>query len=727
MPWPALMWCADAASVYFLFIEAPPCNLFDPALFFLFLILMPLFLISFFLLQMGWWWQDEDVSFDKFNIRHRLNRLLVFLWDHPLAEPKASVLAFIAAEPAAWAAAVHAALDTVVYNLEDALRRMADGREHEKRHAGGASAASAAFVRRQQETAKGFLARSNSSLDWLNHLAAASPTVQASLASPALAVRRSGCVGPLVGPPPRRPSFCLALFSGRCRRRRRRHHNLLGLWLLWGRLVAPPRAQRALTDSAGGWRAGDCLLVLPHVCCQARCAGVLWTAVNWLVAPDRADGLAVEDPAAYGFGDMAAALARPAGLLARALGAPAIGGGGGGGGGGAVAEALAAHPDFDPETLAEAARRPGGAALAPFVPTVAAAHAAAAAASTGGHGLGGGAAAASGPGGGAGLDWSLLLGGPDPGDEAYAAALGEAQQVRWFCPLEEATAGFVPRHGLATAAPPVAPLGFFSPRTHEEATWSCGGGGGKWRTRRFNGVLSTDLSGGGGRGGGRGGGDRDALLRPRARHEGQERRAGRGRQGGQGAAEGVPAADEGTAPRAAPQRDHCRALRPAVGPLAATATRYTSSSQGGGGGLRCQWAVTRGVLPRRPSYARALITGPADTPYFGGAFVLDIYFPESYPEDPPLVQLVTTGKGTVRFNPNLWVALPAPPAQICGGLLVWPLAMCLARQPATPPSVSTALPSSGTPTARSASRSSARGTPGTPPRSGTPRRAPSTR
>jgi baculoviral IAP repeat-containing protein 6 len=31
-----------------------------------------------------------------------------------------------------------------------------------------------------------------------------------------------------------------------------------------------------------------------------------------------------------------------------------------------------------------------------------------------------------------------------------------------------------------------------------------------------------------------------------------------------------------------------------------------------------------------------------------------VFFPEAYPSVPPLVQLVTTGGGTVRFNPNLY-------------------------------------------------------------------------
>ncbi|CAK9018060.1 unnamed protein product [Durusdinium trenchii] len=51
---------------------------------------------------------------------------------------------------------------------------------------------------------------------------------------------------------------------------------------------------------------------------------------------------------------------------------------------------------------------------------------------------------------------------------------------------------------------------------------------------------------------------------------------------------------------------------------------------------------------------RALITGPAETPYSGGCFIFDIYFPWSYPNTPPQVRLLTTGRDTVCFNPNLY-------------------------------------------------------------------------
>jgi len=51
---------------------------------------------------------------------------------------------------------------------------------------------------------------------------------------------------------------------------------------------------------------------------------------------------------------------------------------------------------------------------------------------------------------------------------------------------------------------------------------------------------------------------------------------------------------------------------------------------------------------------KALITGPDDTPYAGGCFLFDAYFPPEYPGVPPMMNLRTTGGGKVRFNPNLY-------------------------------------------------------------------------
>ncbi|XP_065205965.1 baculoviral IAP repeat-containing protein 6-like [Planococcus citri] len=51
---------------------------------------------------------------------------------------------------------------------------------------------------------------------------------------------------------------------------------------------------------------------------------------------------------------------------------------------------------------------------------------------------------------------------------------------------------------------------------------------------------------------------------------------------------------------------------------------------------------------------KVLIIGPAETPYANGCFEFDVYFPPSYPNVPMLINLRTTGRGSVRFNPNLY-------------------------------------------------------------------------
>jgi ubiquitin-protein ligase len=49
-----------------------------------------------------------------------------------------------------------------------------------------------------------------------------------------------------------------------------------------------------------------------------------------------------------------------------------------------------------------------------------------------------------------------------------------------------------------------------------------------------------------------------------------------------------------------------------------------------------------------------VIAGPRDTPYDNGLFLFQMKLPPSYPTIPPFVELLTTGAGRYRINPNLY-------------------------------------------------------------------------
>ena len=88
----------------------------------------------------------------------------------------------------------------------------------------------------------------------------------------------------------------------------------------------------------------------------------------------------------------------------------------------------------------------------------------------------------------------------------------------------------------------------------------------------------------------------------------------------------------------------------------------------------------------RMDVLKVLISGPAgvldaaqDTPYAFGLFEFAVFIPPDYPNEPPLVNLQTTGDGMVRFNPNLYSDGKAPRdlAEICAEIAsavarIWP-------------------------------------------------------
>ena len=101
---------------------------------------------------------------------------------------------------------------------------------------------------------------------------------------------------------------------------------------------------------------------------------------------------------------------------------------------------------------------------------------------------------------------------------------------------------------------------------------------------------------------------------------------------------------------------HYRADTKMAVPAAAQQRRVAKECAGLAALLPCNPSSSVFVRAEEASTSlwRALITGPEGTPYAGGAFVFDIYFPPAYPQVPPKVNLCTTGGGSVRFNPNLY-------------------------------------------------------------------------
>lgn len=76
--------------------------------------------------------------------------------------------------------------------------------------------------------------------------------------------------------------------------------------------------------------------------------------------------------------------------------------------------------------------------------------------------------------------------------------------------------------------------------------------------------------------------------------------------------------------------------------------------------IQDEWKILEQNLPEtiyvrvyesRMDLLRAVIIGPAGTPYHDGLFVFDAVFPPSYPSDPPMVHYHSSG---FRLNPNLY-------------------------------------------------------------------------
>jgi ubiquitin-protein ligase len=66
----------------------------------------------------------------------------------------------------------------------------------------------------------------------------------------------------------------------------------------------------------------------------------------------------------------------------------------------------------------------------------------------------------------------------------------------------------------------------------------------------------------------------------------------------------------------------------------------------------------------RVDMMKALVVGSTGTPYAHGCFEFDLFCDNKYPNDSPKMNLMTTGAGSVRFNPNLYAC-----GKVCLSLL----------------------------------------------------------
>eukprot|EP01038_Epipyxis_sp_PR26KG_P008307 gene8307-11239_t len=75
--------------------------------------------------------------------------------------------------------------------------------------------------------------------------------------------------------------------------------------------------------------------------------------------------------------------------------------------------------------------------------------------------------------------------------------------------------------------------------------------------------------------------------------------------------------------------------------------------------------VFTGMNVSQPNLLRiAMFPESLDSPYCGGCFLFDVFIPLEYPLSPPKVNIITTGEGSVRFNPNLYAC-----GKVCLSLL----------------------------------------------------------
>jgi ubiquitin-protein ligase len=70
------------------------------------------------------------------------------------------------------------------------------------------------------------------------------------------------------------------------------------------------------------------------------------------------------------------------------------------------------------------------------------------------------------------------------------------------------------------------------------------------------------------------------------------------------------------------------------------------------------------VDKQRVDMMKAVIVGSTSTPYAHGCYEFDLFCAKDYPNESPKMNLMTTGAGSVRFNPNLYAC-----GKVCLSLL----------------------------------------------------------
>lgn len=88
------------------------------------------------------------------------------------------------------------------------------------------------------------------------------------------------------------------------------------------------------------------------------------------------------------------------------------------------------------------------------------------------------------------------------------------------------------------------------------------------------------------------------------------------------------------------------------GRLASIATELGSLAQN----VPSSWgaSIFLRVDDERIDLIKAMLVGPAGTPYQNGCFFFDIFLPQAYNKGPPQVKSMTTNGGRYRYNPNLY-------------------------------------------------------------------------